>query len=153
MDTDSFTQEVQDNGEIPFENIIATLNPNAERFLSLACHYDSKLMKNMVFVGATDSAVPCAMIIYLAKTLTEYLRKSGNPNISLQLIFFDGEEAFVNWSGTDSIYGARHLAEKWEKEDFLKRIVSLFIMIQVARNYEFLSFSGYLGIIRFTWYC
>lgn len=51
---------------------------------------------------------------------------------TLQLIFFDGEEAFVSWTDTDSIYGAklvhlslypsrhipslslnRHLAEKW----------------------------------------
>jgi hypothetical protein len=26
---------------------------------------------------------------------------------TLQLIFFDGEEAFISWSATDSIYGAR----------------------------------------------
>lgn len=26
---------------------------------------------------------------------------------TLQLIFFDGEEAFVSWTSTDSIYGAR----------------------------------------------
>jgi glutaminyl-peptide cyclotransferase len=36
--------------------------------------------------------------------------------VSLQFIFFDGEEAFVQWSSTDSIYGARSLAAKWEKE-------------------------------------
>lgn len=34
--------------------------------------------------------------------------------VSLRFIFFDGEEAFVDWTETDSIYGARHLAEKWE---------------------------------------
>lgn len=26
---------------------------------------------------------------------------------TLQLVFFDGEEAFVSWTDTDSIYGAR----------------------------------------------
>lgn len=26
---------------------------------------------------------------------------------TLQLVFFDGEEAFVEWTDTDSIYGAR----------------------------------------------
>ena len=26
---------------------------------------------------------------------------------TLQLVFFDGEEAFVDWTDTDSIYGAR----------------------------------------------
>ncbi|XP_039385716.1 glutaminyl-peptide cyclotransferase isoform X5 [Mauremys reevesii] len=36
------------------------------------------------------------------------------PDLSLQLIFFDGEEAFVRWSPTDSLYGSRHLAQKME---------------------------------------
>lgn len=27
---------------------------------------------------------------------------------TLQLVFFDGEEALKDWSSTDSIYGARH---------------------------------------------
>ena len=31
-------------------------------------------------------------------------------DVSLQLIFMDGEEAFVQWSDSDSLYGARQLA-------------------------------------------
>jgi len=27
-------------------------------------------------------------------------------------VFFDGEEAFVKWTDTDSLYGSRHLAKK-----------------------------------------
>jgi len=27
-------------------------------------------------------------------------------------VFFDGEEAFVHWTATDSLYGSRHLADK-----------------------------------------
>ena len=38
-------------GPLNFKNIIAKLNPNAERFLVLACHYDSKYMREHVFVG------------------------------------------------------------------------------------------------------
>jgi len=34
--------------------------------------------------------------------------------VSLQFLFLDGEEAFKEWTATDSIYGARHLAEKWK---------------------------------------
>ncbi|NWH18691.1 QPCTL protein, partial [Grus americana] len=30
--------------------------------------------------------------------------------VTLQLLFLDGEEAFGDWSATDSLYGARHLA-------------------------------------------
>ena len=41
--------------------------------------------------------------------------QSKLKDTSLQLIFFDGEEAFVEWSDTDSLYGARHLAELMDK--------------------------------------
>ncbi|XP_045303077.1 glutaminyl-peptide cyclotransferase isoform X3 [Leopardus geoffroyi] len=36
----------------------------------------------------------------------------SKPDLSLQLIFFDGEEAFLHWSPRDSLYGSRHLAPK-----------------------------------------
>lgn len=117
-------------GIVNFANIIATHNPNAERFLVLACHYDSKYFKEFEFLGATDSAVPCAMLINLALTLQTHLNaksKVAEPNIGLMFIFFDGEEAFVEWSATDSLYGSRHLAAKWEKERFLERIVCILI--------------------------
>jgi len=31
-------------------------------------------------------------------------------DITLQLVFFDGEEAFVDWTDTDSVYGARYVS-------------------------------------------
>ena len=31
-------------------------------------------------------------------------------DMTLQLVFFDGEEAFKDWTDTDSIYGARYVA-------------------------------------------
>ena len=53
-----------------FTNIIATANPNAKKFVLLTAHYDSKIMKgNEEFFAATDSAVPCAMIKSIAKSL------------------------------------------------------------------------------------
>lgn len=38
--------------------------------------------------------------------------------MTLQLIFFDGEEAFENWSAEDSLYGSRHLSNKWNNQLF-----------------------------------
>ncbi|XP_017266852.1 glutaminyl-peptide cyclotransferase [Kryptolebias marmoratus] len=107
-------------GRLPFTNLIATLNPAAKRRLVLACHYDSKYYPpqwhGKEFLGATDSAVPCAMLLELARALDEELKaqKSSNNNLTLQLIFFDGEEALFQWTSTDSLYGSRHLAEKME---------------------------------------
>lgn len=71
--------------------------------------------------------VPCAMLINLAIVMESYLNQNrGNSDLSLKLVFFDGEEAFLNWSPTDSIYGARHLAQRWEDEGFLPKIVCFF---------------------------
>jgi len=99
-----------------FENIITTLNPTVTRRLVLACHYDSKYEEKYVFLGATDSAVPCAQLLHLASTMKSLLdsHKNNAQDVTLQFIFFDGEESFVKWSPKDSTYGSRHLAAKWE---------------------------------------
>lgn len=55
-----------------FTNIIATLDPEVDRRLVLAAHYDSKLIKN--FLGATDSALSVALLLDLALTLDQKLR-------------------------------------------------------------------------------
>lgn len=127
VELDEFQDTTPNMGTLTFTNIIATLNPNAERFLILACHYDSKYFPNGdVFLGATDSAVPCAMMINLAHSLRQYLESNRQNNeVSIKLVFFDGEEAFQAWGPKDSIYGARHLAAKWEREQFLPRIVKI----------------------------
>lgn len=65
------------NGTYDMTNIVATLNPMADRYIVIACHYDSKLM-DFYFVGATDSAVPCAMMIYMAEMLKQRLETFKN---------------------------------------------------------------------------
>jgi len=42
----------------------------------------------------------------------------NNPDLTVQLVFLDGEEAFVEWTDRDSIYGARNLAAKWENTPY-----------------------------------
>ncbi|OWK10249.1 QPCT [Cervus elaphus hippelaphus] len=119
LEVDTFLSQTP-YGYRSFSNIISTLNPTAKRHLVLACHYDSKYFPHWdhrVFVGATDSAVPCAMMLELARALDKQLSSLKNisdsrPDLSLQLIFFDGEEAFHLWSPQDSLYGSRHLASK-----------------------------------------
>ncbi|GAA5835348.1 hypothetical protein JCM9279_004515 [Rhodotorula babjevae] len=116
-------------GTKSFTNLVFTHDPSAPRRLVLSAHLDSKFFPTHPedqFVGATDSAAPCAMLLDLATALTPWLdaRKQRvedgggeegreGQGESLQIIFFDGEEAFKDWTHTDSIYGARHLAHKW----------------------------------------
>lgn len=113
VEIDSFKDDTPIFGSLEFKNVIAKLNPNAKRYLALACHYDSKYTKERNFIGATDSAVPCAQMINLAKVMKNYLESIKDNDISLMFIFFDGEEAFKEWGPKDSIYGAKHLAKIW----------------------------------------
>eukprot|EP00128_Syssomonas_multiformis_P003756 Colp12_sorted_trinity150504_noHs@31285 len=112
VELDTFTENTP-IGQKQFTNIIATFDTGASRRLVLAAHYDSKYFPGINrFVGATDSAAPCAMLMEVASMVTSRLRERGTFNdLTLQFIFFDGEEAFVQWSETDSLYGSRHLAE------------------------------------------
>lgn len=125
---DSFNEKAPIMGNLTFHNIIATLNPEAERYLVLACHYDSKYMPDIEFLGATDSAVPCAMLLNMATVMKDHFDTLKDQKLSLMLIFFDGEEAFKEWGPHDSIYGARHLAKKWKNEKLLDRIDMLMLL-------------------------
>lgn len=70
VEEDSFTDNTP-LGEKEFTNVIATQNPAAPRRLTLACHYDSKYYTDITFIGMTDSAVPCAMLLDLGRTLNQ----------------------------------------------------------------------------------
>ena len=120
------------NDDVPFVNIMVTCEPpwatvGEVSYLTLAAHYDSKFTPEG-FIGATDSAAPCAMIMKAARNIEAALERkwsamsAENTNQyqdleatqGVQLLFLDGEEAFVSWTAEDSIYGARALAAEWE---------------------------------------
>ncbi|ODO06382.1 glutaminyl cyclase [Cryptococcus wingfieldii CBS 7118] len=129
-------------GDVDFTNLVYTFNPDAPRKVVLAAHFDSKWFPDYPanqFIGAIDSAAPCAMLLSLAEFLTpllsarssrisslQPLSRPSDPSFdeeeaaetTVQIIFFDGEEAFHDWTDTDSIYGARFLAQDWA-ETFL----------------------------------
>jgi glutaminyl-peptide cyclotransferase len=46
VELDEFIDTTPNFGELKFSNIITKLNPNADRYLTLACHYDSKYFPN-----------------------------------------------------------------------------------------------------------
>jgi glutaminyl-peptide cyclotransferase len=52
----------------------------------------------------------------IASSLNDRFKSSTKNQVSLQFIFFDGEEAVKDWTSTDSLYGSRHLAIKWSQE-------------------------------------
>ena len=94
-------------GSQRFYNIIGDIgNPDLPQIL-LAAHYDSKQF-DFEFIGMTDAAAPCAMLLNIARAVINEEGKSfSSSKYSLRLVFFDGEEAFKEWSAEDSLYGSR----------------------------------------------
>lgn len=110
--------------KVPFSNLIFRRDPPWAAVgdvgrLTLVAHYDS-LYKPEGFIGATDSAAPCAILMHVARSIDEALTKkwdamkaNGQTGDGLgeekgvQIILLDGEEAWVSWSATDSLYGSR----------------------------------------------
>ena len=129
------TTPVTGNNQIPFRNLVLTRdpplsNPGEVGYLTLVAHYDSKRTPEG-FIGATDSAAPCAMLMHVARSLNVAMTKkwdsmdeSGSEQENhdlgieelkgLQIILLDGEEAFDTWTNEDSIYGAKSLAAQME---------------------------------------
>jgi len=66
-------------GRREFVNVVALFGDrDTESRLTLACHYDSKRFDSMTFIGASDSAASCAIMIQLARCLTDSLHQTLN---------------------------------------------------------------------------
>jgi glutaminyl-peptide cyclotransferase len=98
-------------GKMAFVNLIARFgiskNNEPARFL-LCSHYDTKTFETIRFVGANDGGSSTGLLIEMARVLAMRPALAGK----IELLFFDGEEAFENFTATDGLYGSRHFAEE-----------------------------------------
>ena len=53
-----------------------------QKRIVFACHFDSKYFKSMSFIGAIDSAVPCALLLDVAKFLHQNYPNNSFPNVN-----------------------------------------------------------------------
>ena len=117
-------------GTVHMVNLRATLPGQAQDRgrIVIGGHYDTKLFKDIAFVGASDAASSAAFLLELARAL------KGRPNpLPIELLFLDGEEAVVDWnhpSGTDHTYGSRYYAQQLKKAGTAKD-VRAFILVDM----------------------
>jgi glutaminyl-peptide cyclotransferase len=84
-------------------NIRARRAGSKQSVIAVTGHYDTKLFDGMRFVGANDGGSSAAWLLEFARCTRDL--KLDN---TLEFIFFDGEEAVVEWTDDDSVYGSRH---------------------------------------------
>jgi glutaminyl-peptide cyclotransferase len=107
-------------GKIPMNNIIAELPGQKPEIVIISGHYDTKLMSG--FVGANDAGSSTAALLETARVLAK-----TKPEYTLWFVFFDGEEAVVEWQGTDNTYGSRHMVAKMKADGTLNRIKAMIL--------------------------
>ena len=105
-------------GPVAMKNILAEFPGTSGRMIVITGHYDTKLLPK--FVGANDGGSSAGFLLEMARALNGMPRKD-----TVMLAWFDGEEAFKDWTESDSLYGSRHLADKWRKDGTLSRVRGL----------------------------
>jgi Zn-dependent M28 family amino/carboxypeptidase len=119
IEEDAFTANTP-AGRLPMRNLIARFPGKSGRAIVLTGHYDTKSMPGIGFVGANDGGASTGLLLEMARVLAKTPRVDD-----VLLVFFDGEEAFGEWSATNGVYGSKHLAERWSREGRLARIKAL----------------------------
>ncbi|MGI8435619.1 MAG: M28 family peptidase [Chthoniobacterales bacterium] len=107
-------------GAMTFVNLIATHAPKGGKSLPsflLCSHYDTKFFENETFVGANDGGSSNGILLELARVLA----RRGELAAKVELVFFDGEEAYVNFTETDGLYGSRYFAKQLQTEGKAKQ--------------------------------
>lgn len=115
-------------GSFEMNNIIAKFPGKKDGIIVIAGHYDTAYPLPSSFVGANDGGSSTALLLALA----DYLRGKPRDGYSVWLLWTDGEEAFVKWTDTDSVYGSRHLAQKWQQDGTAKKIKALILVDMIG---------------------
>ncbi len=117
-------------GRIEMANLAVRLPGKRPDRILVAGHYDTKLFKDQVFLGASDAGSSTAFLIELARVLKDRPRE-----FTYELVWFDGEEAVVDWyhpSGTDNTYGSRHYVQAAREAKALPSVRALVLIDMIG---------------------
>ncbi|MFZ0899103.1 MAG: M28 family peptidase [Candidatus Sulfotelmatobacter sp.] len=118
VENDVFTADTPE-GKFPVRNIIAKFPGTRDGIIVIASHYDTNYpLRNTSYIGANDGASSSALLLEIANQL----RGRKRDGYSVWLVWDDAEEAIKTWSDADSLYGIRHLAQKWQDDGTLKKM-------------------------------
>ena len=107
-------------GTFPVRNIIAKFPGAKDGIIVIASHYDTNWpLRNTSYIGANDGASSSALLLEFANQL----RGKKLDGYSIWLLWDDAEESMrLPWYDPESLYGVRHLADKWQNDGTLKKI-------------------------------
>lgn len=95
-------------GPVEFVNVIGRFGKSRDTQKFIVCsHYDTKIYDTIRFIGASDGASSTGALMELSRVL------AMDPQLAegVELVFFDGEEAVVQFTESDGLYGSRYYAK------------------------------------------
>jgi len=114
-------------GRVHMVNLIATIPGASRNRIALTGHYDTKLFREFRFVGASDGGSSAAFLIEIARVL-----KARKNALTMEIVFLDGEEAVIDWRGTDHTYGSRHYVEVAQREKMLPSLKAMILVDMIG---------------------
>ncbi len=114
-------------GPVEMVNLMVTLPGKRPDRLLITGHYDTKLMPNQMFVGASDGGSSAAELIELARVLKDRPR-----TLTYEIVWFDGEEAFLDWKGLDHTYGSRYYVQAAIKAGALGSLKAMILLDMIG---------------------
>jgi glutaminyl-peptide cyclotransferase len=127
VEQDKFTSQTP-VGKFSINNIIAKFPGRKDGIIVVAGHYDTNYPLPKAYVGANDGGSSTALLLALA----DQFRGKPLDGYSVWLVWTDGEEAFVKWTDSDSLYGTRHLAQKWQQDGTAKKIKAFLLVDMIG---------------------
>jgi hypothetical protein len=115
VERQSFSDDTP-RGKVQFVNLLATFGAQSAPAFLACSHYDTKTFDTARFVGANDAGSSTGVLLELARVL------AGRPELAskMELVFFDGEEAYEAFTETDGLYGSRYFAKQLAAQDKAK---------------------------------
>ncbi len=115
-------------GNVAMNNIVGVLKGNHDDVLIVGTHYESKYFPTQRFVGANDGGSGTGVLLEAARVL------SGRKDRALTIwfVFFDGEEAFGEWSDTDGLYGSKRFARDLNEKGMVSKVKALLLLDMVG---------------------
>ena len=127
-------------GSKQFRNIVARTRVQRggpDRVIIIGSHYDTKLFTNVTFVGANDGGSSTGTLLEIARVAAD------QPN--LWFVFFDGEEAMVQYSNTDGLWGSKFFVEALQSREQVKDIKAMILLDMVGDKNLKITVVGTLG--------
>jgi len=111
-------------------NIVGVRPGKVQEIIAIGAHYETKFFSDFTFVGANDNCSGTGLLLEIARVISS----TTDPSLDFTywFIFLDGEEAFLNWTETDSLYGSRHLVKVLKDNGKIYQIKAMILLDMIG---------------------